>query len=131
MILPSIETPADLKDLNGEQLADLANRVLGNYRSHGKIMRTDSKPRTAQRPAEHLIVALLANQDLVEAVFPRVVLVDGVGIVAVTSHRAYGKGAAEAIGEWLKANGPAREGTLMSWGKIPSAAVLKQLPQSK
>src|SRR4051794_37481705 len=26
---------------NGEQLADLANRVLGNYQSHGKIVRNE------------------------------------------------------------------------------------------
>jgi hypothetical protein len=43
---------------DGEQLADLANRVVGNYQSHGKILRTDSRPRTAQRPAEHLVQVL-------------------------------------------------------------------------
>src|SRR4051812_29731045 len=26
---------------NGDQLAEVANRVLGNYQSHGKIVRTD------------------------------------------------------------------------------------------
>jgi hypothetical protein len=39
--------------VSGDQLADLANRVLGNYQSVGKILRTDSKPRTPQREAEH------------------------------------------------------------------------------
>src|SRR6188472_763094 len=33
---------------NGDQLAELANRVLGNYQATGKVMRTDSKPRTKE-----------------------------------------------------------------------------------
>ncbi len=116
---------------NGDQLADLANRVLDNYQSHGKIVRSNSRPRTAQRPAEHLIVALLGNQALLETAFARIVLVDGVGVVAVYSHRAYGNAAAETTGEWLNANGQSLETTLMSWDKIPSPASLKQLRQSK
>src|SRR3954469_11498893 len=36
---------------NGEQLAQLANSVLGNYQRAGKILRTDSKPRTANSEA--------------------------------------------------------------------------------
>lgn len=116
---------------NGEQLAALANSVLSNYQKHGKIVRTDSRPRTPQRPAEHLIVAILGNPQLLEAVFARVVLVDGVGAVAVYSHRIYGKDAAGPMGEWLKANGPSIEKALMTWDRIPSASALKSLPQSK
>jgi hypothetical protein len=116
---------------NGDQLADLANRVLGNYQSHGKIVRTNSRPRTAQHPAEHLIVAVLGNQGLLESAFARIVLVDGVGVVAVYSHRVYGNAAADTTGEWLNANGQSLETTLMSWDKIPSPAALKQLRQSK
>ena len=116
---------------SGEQLAALANSVVGNYQRHGKIVRTDSKPRTPQRPAEHLIVAILGNPDLLEAVFARIVLIDGVGKVAVYSHRIYGKEAAGPMGEWLKANGPSIEKTLMTWEGIPSLAALKSLPQSR
>jgi hypothetical protein len=116
---------------NGDQLADLANRVLGNYQSHGKIVRTDSRPRTSQRPAEHLIVALFGNSTFLEAAFARLALIDGVGVVIVYSHRVYGKEAAETIGEWLQTNGPSLEKTLMAWNKIPTVAALKQLPQSK
>ncbi len=116
---------------NGDQLADLANRVLDNYQKHGKIVRTDSKPRTAQHPAQHLIVAVLGNPNFVEAAFARLVLVDGTGAVAVYSHRVYGKEAGGAMSEWLKANGPAVENSLMSWEKVPSPAALRQLPQSK
>jgi hypothetical protein len=116
---------------NGEQLAALANSVLGNYQKHGKIVRTDSKPRTPQRPAEHLIVAILGNPGLLEAVFARVALIDGVGVVAVYSHRIYGKDAAVPMGEWLKANGPSIEKMLMTWDGVPSPAALRSLPQSK
>ncbi len=116
---------------NGDQLADLANRVLDNYQSHGKIVRTDSRPRTPQHPAEHLIVAVLGNQDFLEATFARLMLIDGVGVIAVYSHRVYGKEAAETLGRWLEANGPSREKTLMAWDRVPSLAALSQLPQSK
>jgi hypothetical protein len=116
---------------NGDELADLANRVLANYQSHGKIVRTDSKPRTPQHPAEHFIAALLGNPAFLETAFSRVTLVDGVGVVTVYSHRVYGKDAAEATGDWLKTNGPLLERTLMSWDKMPTVAALKQLPQSK
>lgn len=116
---------------NGEQLAALANSVLSNYQRHGKILRTDSKPRTPQRPAEHLIVAILGNPDLLEASFARIVLIDGVGEAAVYSHRIYGKDAAKLMGEWLQANGPSIEQTLMTWDRIPTPAALRSLPQSK
>ncbi len=114
---------------NGDQLAALANSILANYQKHGKIVRTDSKPRTPQRPAEHLIVAILGNATLLEAVFARLVLMDGIGMVAVYSHRVYGKEAAGPIGEWMQANGPTIEKNLMTWDKIPSPAALKRLPQ--
>ncbi len=116
---------------NGDQLAELANAVLGNYQRHGKIVRTDSKPRTPQRPAEHLIVALLGSPGLLEAAFARILLIEGVGIIAVYSHRAYGTDAAGTLGDWLKTKGPSIETTLMTWDKIPSLVVLRQLPQSQ
>lgn len=119
------------KVTDGEQLADVANRVLANYQSHGKILRTDSRPRTPQRPAEHLVVALLGNPSLLEAAFARFVLVDGVGTIIVYSRRFYGSDAANAMGTWLQGNGTATERTLMSWDTIPAASTLSRLPQSK
>lgn len=116
---------------NGEQLAEAANRVLGGYKSHGKILRTDSKPRTADRPAEHLIVAVLGGPTYLETAFARLLLVDGVGFVAVYSHRVYGKPAGPAMSDWLKANGPGVEKTLMTWDGLPDLTTLRQLPQSK
>ena len=116
---------------NGDQLADLANRVLTKYQAYGKIVRTDSKPRTPQRPAEHLIVALLGNPGFLEAAFARLVLIEGVGVVAVYSHRIYGENAAQPMGEWLERSGPSIEKALMQWDGVPSVSALKQLPQSK
>jgi hypothetical protein len=54
-------------------------------------------------------------------------LIDGVGIIAVYSHRAYGNDTAGTLGEWLKTKGASIETTLMSWDKIPSVVVLRQL----
>ena len=115
---------------NGDQLAALANSILANYQKHGKIVRTDSKPRTPRRPAAHLIVAILGHASLLEAVFARIVLIDGVGMAAVYSHRVYGKEAAGPISEWMQTNGPTIEKNLMTWDKIPAPAALKRLPQS-
>ena len=115
----------------GEQLAELANRVVGNYQASGKILRTDSKPRTADRPAEHLLVAALGNPAFLEAAFARLLLKDGVGYVVVRSHRVYGKAAGPAMSEWLQANGPQVEKTLMEWDQVPARDALKRLPQSK
>ena len=115
---------------NGEALAEVANRVLSAYQSHGKILRTDSKPRSAQRPAEHLIVAVLGSEGFLEAAFARFVLIDGVGVVAVYSHRVYGQKAGNAMSNWLKTNGPSIETTLMGWNGVPSMAALRRLPQS-
>ena len=124
----TINTHEAVRD--GDQLAELANLVLATYRNHGKIVRADSKPRTAQHPAEHLVVAILGNPSFLEAAFARLVLVDGVGTVAVYSHRVYGKEAGPAMSDWLQANGPSTERTLMAWDRIPTSASLNQLPQS-
>lgn len=116
---------------DGDQLAAIANGVLGNYQKAGQIIRTDSRPRTPTRPAEHLIVALLAGPQVMEAAFARVVLVEGTGCVVVYSHRAYGKERAAQIGQWLQANGPTVEKTLMEWRGVPKLADLRRLPQSR
>jgi hypothetical protein len=114
----------------GDDLAALANGVLGNYRKFGKIVRTDSKPRTAQHPAEHLVVAVLGDPGFLEAAFARFVLVDGGALVIVYSHRIYASKAGDAMSQWLEANGPSMEKTLMGWDGVPSIAALKKLPQS-
>jgi hypothetical protein len=115
----------------GEQLAEVANKVLGNYQARGKVLRTDSKPRTADRPAEHLIVAALGDPAFLEAAFARLLLVDGAGYVVVRSHRVYGKAAGPAMSDWLKANGPKVEKALMGWDALPPRDALKKLPQGR
>lgn len=114
----------------GEQLADVANKVLSNYQQHGKILQTRSTPRSAQRPAEHLIVAVLGTPQLLEATFARCMLHDGTGFIAVVSHRVYGKNVGPEIGQWLAAQGAQTEQALMAWGPLPATSQLKRLPQS-
>ena len=105
--------------------------MLANYQRAGKIVRTDSRPRTPTRPAEHLIVAVLGNAGFLEAVFARLLLNDGVGTVAVYAHRVYGKAVGPEMGKWLEANGPQVESALMGWGALPKPAALRALPQSQ
>ena len=48
-------------DVNdGESLAAKANAVLENYQKHqARVLTTNSVPRTAERPAEHLIAVVV------------------------------------------------------------------------
>ena len=118
------------KVTTGEALSEVANRIVGNYQSTGKIIRTDAKARTKEKPAEYLIVAVLGNSELLEAAFARAVLHDGVGYVVVRSHRFYGKDGGTALNAWLQKNGPATEKMLWAW-ELPARDVLKRLPQSR
>jgi hypothetical protein len=115
----------------GEKLAGIANKVVSKYQSHGKILRTISKPRTADSPAEHLIAAVFGTPAFLEAAFIRFVLVDGTGMGVVYSHRVYGKAVGPAMSDWLEANGQQVTIDLMEWKQIPKPAALKQLPQQK
>jgi hypothetical protein len=101
---------------NGEELAETADKVLGNYKSHGaKILNTRSMPRTKENPAEHLIVAGFNRPDFVEAAFARFKLYGSRGYSLVYSHRFYGKKATEEMKAWLEANGEETEKALMEW----------------
>lgn len=117
---------------NGDQLAQVANTVLGNYQANGRILRTDSKPRTDEQEAEHFAAALLGADGVQEVAFARFVLVDGVGVVAVRSHRVYGSGkdVGAAMGQWLETNGEKTEIELMGWKALPRIADLAKLPQA-
>jgi len=115
---------------NGDQLAELANRVLGNYQATGKILRTDSRPRTKDQEAEHFAAVMLADPKFLEAVFARILLTEGHGVVVVYSKRVYGSAAGDEMSAWLAKNGEASEKTLRSWTGLPSLASLKALPQS-
>lgn len=119
------------KVTDGEQLAAVANQIVGNYQANGKVLRTQSVPRTETKPAEHFMGAVLARKDVIEAVFARVLLVNGTGVVIVRSHRVYGQKVGNEMSAWLEKNGARNEQVLMAWKGLPSVADLRKLPQSK
>jgi hypothetical protein len=110
--------------VDGDGLALVANKVLTIYQSNnGKILKTDSVPRTAEKPAEHVIVAVLGNPALMECVQARFKLIDGKGYAIIFSHRVYGERVGDEMSSWLDKNGPATEKALMEYdpdfSKIP------------
>lgn len=107
---------------DGDSLAAAANAVLENYKSsQAKVLRTDSVPRTSDRPAEHLIAAVFGRPEFIEAAFARFQLVDGKGYSFVYSHRIYGKKSGDPMSAWLSANGPEVEKALMEWKFSPDS----------
>jgi hypothetical protein len=114
---------------DGDALAAKANPVLENYKSHGaRVLRTDSVPRTPDRPAEHFIAVVFGRPNFLEAAFARFKLVDGVGCSIVYSHRIYGEKVGDQMSKWLNDNGQKMEKALMDWNKTPSPSALRQLP---
>lgn len=135
---PNLNTWKDMMTINlypgvktGEALSAVANLVVVKYQEHGKILRTDSKERTATKPAEHIIAALLGDPKFLEAVFARFVLVNDTGYAIIYSHRVYGEKAGPEMSKWLKENGAETEQRLMAFDKIPTTKTLTELPQSK
>lgn len=114
----------------GDQLAALANGVLGAYTSTGKILRSHSRPQEANSPAEHLVVAVLGASHVLEAAFARFVMVDGVGVTAVYSHRIYGANAGPEMTNWIRSSASQVDSALMAWEKLQKPGALKRLPQS-
>lgn len=111
---------------DGERLANTANAVLENYQNgQGKVLKTRSVPRTADRPAEHLITVVFTRPDFVEAAFARFKLVDREGCSAVYSHRIYGEKAGDRMDAWVGANGEGVEKALMAWSSIPPPSSLR------
>jgi len=104
----------------GETLATTANTVLENYKQHqAMVLKTDSVPRTPDRPAEHYIAVVFGRPNFLEAAFARFKPVEGAGCSIVYSHRIYGEKAGDQMSAWLNANGPAVEKALMSWSDVP------------
>jgi hypothetical protein len=100
---------------DGDALASVANRVLSNYESAGRIVRTDSRARTPDSAAEHFIAAVMGSPTFLEAALARVVLVEGTGVVIVRSHRIYGEAVGDQMSAWLSEHGQRTENALMSW----------------
>ena len=100
----------------GDALARTANAVLENYKSHqGKILKTNSVPRTNDRPAEHVIVVRFVRSGFVEIAFARFKLVANKGHSFVYSHRFYGDKADEQSNAWMATNGSEVEAALLEW----------------
>lgn len=116
---------------DGDALANVANSALGNYQRAGaRVIRTDSKPRSDKTPAEHLVVAFFPQPTMVEVVFARFVMIEGMGCVIVYSHRIYGEKIGPEVSNWLQENGPKIEAQLMGWKKFPTPAALNARPAS-
>ena len=114
---------------DGERLAATANAVLENYKNHqARVLKTRSVPRTADRPAEHLIAVVFTRPNFIEVAFARFKLLDGKGCSLVYSHRIYGEKIGDQMSAWLSANGQEIETTLMEWSSMPSPTLLRQEP---
>ena len=118
---------------DGDALATKANAVLENYKKdQARVLRTDSVPRTADRPAEHLIAVVFGRPTFIEVAFARFKLVDGKGCSFVYSHRIYGEKIGDEMSVWLRVNGPAVEKALMQSNALPSPhALAKELGRTK
>jgi hypothetical protein len=117
---------------DGDALAAKANAVLENYKSHyGRVLRTNSSPRTPDRPAEHFIAVVFGRPNFIEAAFARFKLVDGVGCSVVYSHRIYGEKVGDQMSAWLEHNGAKIERTMMDWKDIPSPVSLGDLSRKQ
>jgi len=116
---------------DGDALAVKANAVLENYKSHGgRVLRTNSIPRTPDRPAEHFIAVVFGRPNFLEMAFARFKLVDGVGTSIVYSHRIYGEKIGDQMSNWLNDNDPKMEKMMMEWNDSPSLASLRDLPRT-
>jgi hypothetical protein len=112
---------------DGERLAAAANAVLENYKNHqARVLKTRSVPRTADRPAEHLIAVVFTRPNFIEVAFARFKLVEGKGCSVVYSHRIYGEKIGDQMSAWLSANGEEIEKALMEWSSMPSPTLLRQ-----
>ena len=117
----------------GEGLASVANVVLDNYKNHkAVVLKTDSVPRTPERPAEHFIAVVFGQPKFIEVAYARFKLADGTGCSIVYSHRLYGEKIGDKMSAWLKENGPAIEKALMEWKDMPSpVALTRDLKRTK
>jgi len=108
------------KAKDGEALAATANAVLENYKANrAKVVKTDSVPKTRDKPAEHLIVVIFGRPEFLEVVFARFRMHDGVGTAVIYSHRVYGNKVGNEMSAWLEKNGPDTEKNLMKWDAMP------------
>ena len=105
---------------DGEGLASTANNVLETYKANrAVVVKTDSVPRTKDKPAEHLIVVIFGRPEFIEVAFSRFRMYNGLGSAVVFSHRIYGKAVGDKMQDWLSKNGQTTEANLMKWDSVP------------
>ena len=105
---------------DGEGLASTASSVLETYKANrAVVVKTDSVPRTKDKPAEHLIVVIFGRPEFIEVAFARFRMYNGLGSAVVFSHRIYGKAVGDKMQDWLAKNGQAIEANLMKWDSMP------------
>ena len=110
---------------DGDTLAARANAVLEKYKSaEALVLKTDSVPRTPDRPAEHFIAVVFGRANFAEVAYARFKLVDGQGCSIVYSHRLYGEKVGYQMTAWMKANGAEIEKALMGWSDMPSPVAI-------
>ena len=114
---------------DGDALATKANAVLENY--NGMVVKTNSVPRTPDRPAEHFIAVVFGQPSFIEVAFTRFKLTEGTGCSIACSHRIYGGKVGDQMSEWLNHNGPNAEKVLMGWNRIPSPSLLNKFSSEK
>lgn len=111
---------------DGEALAATANTVLQNYKAaKGMVVKTDSVPRTKDKPAEHLVVVIFGRPEFIEVAFARFRMHEGIGASVIYSHRIYGRNIGNEMSAWLEKNGPNTEKTLMQWDAMPKPPTSK------
>ncbi|WP_395375769.1 hypothetical protein [Marinicella sp. W31] len=116
---------------DGEKLASVANTILSNYTDYGaKIIETNSIPRTIDKAAEHLIVAVFRKQNYFETVHVRILVIDQIGASVIYSHREYGDNAATLMQTWIKNVGISYTNKIMELDDIPSLAKLRSISKS-
>jgi hypothetical protein len=112
---------------NAAGLLAVAKSVLGtDTKNNGVVVNTHSIPSTPTKPAEHYVCVVLSDPAVMESVFQRFVLIQGIGYAMVYSHRIYGQKVSDQMSPWLKENGDSIEKLLMSFDPIPTADVLNR-----
>jgi hypothetical protein len=100
---------------NADQLTEIANRTVENYRRNGLVMKTSSKPPAAGRTVEHLAVAVMGRPEFIEAAFTRFILANGTGFALTYSHRINERTAGPKMSAWFSANAQRKENALLGW----------------
>lgn len=102
-----------------DNLENFANAMLKGFDQFGQVIRVDSFLATHDAPDQYLIVAVLGTPELLEAVFARIMLVDGVGTVMMYAHRIYGHDVGDEMSKWLNEHGSKMEEHLLTWKQLP------------